>query len=122
MDKGRISKEFRDMEKHGKDSPVNASLVGDDLTHWKGTLRGPVRVIPPTIQPAPTMVRRRGHLTSVTLLDLPFVGARFQEGTPYEGGTFVVDIVLPDDYPFAPPKVRTRHSPALSWSIAAQFI
>ena len=42
MDKGRVSKEFRDMEKHGDDSPVNASLVGDDLTHWKGTLRGPV--------------------------------------------------------------------------------
>jgi len=57
------------MEKHGKDSPVNASLVGDDLTHWKGSLSGP-------------------------------------EGTPYEGGTFVVDIVLPDDYPFAPPKMR----------------
>jgi ubiquitin-conjugating enzyme (huntingtin interacting protein 2) len=50
MDKGRISKEFRDMEKHGKDSPVNASLVGDDLTHWKGSLRGPVRTVLPTIQ------------------------------------------------------------------------
>ena len=52
MDKGRISKEFRDMEKHGKDSPVNASLVGDDLTHWKGSLRGPVRAVPPMIQRA----------------------------------------------------------------------
>ena len=56
MDKGRISKEFRDMEKHGKDSPVNASLVGDDLTHWKGTLRGPVRTALSVIQRARTIV------------------------------------------------------------------
>ena len=53
MDKGRISKEFRDMEKHGKDSPVNASLVGDDLTHWKGSLRGPVRAPVPRGRRAP---------------------------------------------------------------------
>uniref|UniRef100_A0A7S4C2K5 E2 ubiquitin-conjugating enzyme n=1 Tax=Chrysotila carterae TaxID=13221 RepID=A0A7S4C2K5_CHRCT len=27
-------------------------------------------------------------------------------GTPYEGGTFAIDIVLPSDYPFVPPKMR----------------
>ncbi|GAB2289360.1 Ubiquitin-conjugating enzyme E2 27 [Dionaea muscipula] len=26
--------------------------------------------------------------------------------TPYEGGTFVIDIVLPDHYPYEPPKMR----------------
>ncbi|KAA8909304.1 ubiquitin-conjugating enzyme/RWD-like protein [Sphaerosporella brunnea] len=26
--------------------------------------------------------------------------------TPYAGGTYVVDIVLPDNYPFVPPKMR----------------
>lgn len=28
------------------------------------------------------------------------------EDTPYEGGTFYVDIVVPPDYPFVPPKMR----------------
>lgn len=27
-------------------------------------------------------------------------------GTCYEGGTFVVDIVIPDQYPFQPPKMK----------------
>ncbi|KAL2465504.1 Ubiquitin-conjugating enzyme E2 27 [Abeliophyllum distichum] len=27
-------------------------------------------------------------------------------GTPYEGGTFKIDITLPDGYPFEPPKMR----------------
>ena len=81
------------MAKHGKESPVNATLVGDDLAHWKGTLCGPVRKLttnPPSRRPAVT-----GRAAS-------------QEGSPYEGGTFIVDIVLPDDYPFAPPKVSQQ--------------
>jgi len=28
------------------------------------------------------------------------------EDTPYEGGIFVVDIQIPDNYPFVPPKMR----------------
>eukprot|EP00160_Parvularia_atlantis_P014348 Unigene3520_Nuclearia_a/m.10749 Unigene3520_Nuclearia_a/g.10749 ORF Unigene3520_Nuclearia_a/g.10749 Unigene3520_Nuclearia_a/m.10749 type:complete len:192 (+) Unigene3520_Nuclearia_a:2-577(+) len=29
-------------------------------------------------------------------------------GTPYEGGTFIVDIELTNQYPFAPPKMKFR--------------
>jgi len=28
------------------------------------------------------------------------------DGSPYEGGTFVVDILIPKNYPFEPPKMR----------------
>ncbi|OQR94789.1 ubiquitin-conjugating enzyme E2 [Thraustotheca clavata] len=31
---------------------------------------------------------------------------RGPEGTPYEGGTFVLEINIPKSYPFEPPKVR----------------
>ena len=26
--------------------------------------------------------------------------------TPYEGGKFLVDIIIPPDYPFKPPKMK----------------
>ncbi|KAI8348591.1 ubiquitin-conjugating enzyme/RWD-like protein [Mortierella sp. GBAus27b] len=40
--------------------------------------------------------------------DIMHLKGRFPgpQGTPYEGGMFEVDIVLPDNYPFQPPKVK----------------
>ncbi|OIR58240.1 MAG: ubiquitin-conjugating enzyme E2 [Amphiamblys sp. WSBS2006] len=28
------------------------------------------------------------------------------KGTPFEGGSFKIDIIIPDDYPFSPPAVK----------------
>ena len=30
--------------------------------------------------------------------------------TPYDGATFILDIVIPDTYPFNPPKVSPIHT------------
>ena len=34
--------------------------------------------------------------------------------TPYEGGTYTLEIKIPDSYPFNPPKVRPKYLRALS--------
>lgn len=66
----RIAKELAECQGEDlKAGGIAASLVGDDMRHWKGRIAGP-------------------------------------HGTPYEGGTFYVDIRLPDDYPFVPPKMK----------------
>jgi ubiquitin-protein ligase len=57
-------------------------MVGDNIRHWKGTVFGPVSIV----------------------LSLNCVA---QKDTCYEGGTFIVDIEIPQDYPFKPPKVST---------------
>ncbi|EEQ99887.1 ubiquitin-conjugating enzyme E2-25 kDa, putative [Perkinsus marinus ATCC 50983] len=65
----RLNKELDDIRSQSEESSINADIVGDDLTHWKGHLDGP---------PA----------------------------TPYEGGHFVIDITIPADYPYTPPKMK----------------
>ena len=62
----RLGKELMEMHKKPPNN-CSASLVGDDLYHWRSILIGP-------------------------------------EGTPYEGGTFELDIHFPSNYPFKPPK------------------
>jgi len=65
----RIKKELKDFQKKKNDGAgVEAEVVGKDMQHWVGRLKGP-------------------------------------EDTPYAGGIFTVDIKIPDQYPFAPPKV-----------------
>ena len=68
----RITKEFEDFQKLQADPTnygVTAELVGNDITHWKGVVKGP-------------------------------------EDTAYDGGTFIVDINIPPDYPYKPPKMK----------------
>ena len=58
--------------------------MGDDIRHWKGKIFGPV--------------------SSKTKKQ--FINQIFQSDTPYEGGIFYVDIQIPQDYPFKPPKMK----------------
>lgn len=55
-------------------------MVGDNMRKWKGKIFGPVSSDSPSL-------------------------FCLQKDTPYEGGTFYVDIDIPSDYPFKPPKV-----------------
>merc|ERR1719161_3441227 len=64
-----LEKELQDIRSLSGESSVTAEAVGDDLTHWKGHLRGP-------------------------------------EATPYQGGMFDIDIEIPVDYPYNPPKMK----------------
>lgn len=65
----RLEKELQDIRALAKDSSVSADAVENNLTHWKGHLKGP-------------------------------------EGTPYVGGSYYIDIQIPADYPYNPPKMK----------------
>ena len=66
---GRITKEYQDLQKNQKENTVQVKMVGNDMRHWKGRIKGPI-------------------------------------DTCYAGGIFDVDIVIPPDYPFKPPKMK----------------
>mmetsp|Transcript_40707 Transcript_40707/g.36143 ORF Transcript_40707/g.36143 Transcript_40707/m.36143 type:complete len:112 (+) Transcript_40707:47-382(+) len=67
--KGRILKELQDFQKNAETSNITVSLVGNDISHWKGLIPGP-------------------------------------NDTVYAKGMFQVDISLPSDYPYKPPKMK----------------
>eukprot|EP00961_Rhodomonas_salina_P275219 3718173-Rhodomonas_salina.1 len=68
MDLKRVNKEALELSKDEDKCGVSARTVGEDMSHWKGTIHGP-------------------------------------SGTPYDGGTFIIDIKLTPSYPFEPPKM-----------------
>lgn len=65
----RLRKELLEISRDSSVSGVSAAPVGEDMSHFAGSIKGPA-------------------------------------GTPYEGGVFAVDIVIPKDYPFVPPKMK----------------
>lgn len=77
--------------------------MGDDIRHWKGKIFGPVSkwlLATPVIRPWKDKTRFSFNQNyDLTLL-------RVQKDTCYEGGIFQVDIVIPQEYPFKPPKMK----------------
>jgi len=71
MESRRLQKEYEEIRKLGPSNSygITADIVGGDMTHWKGVIKGP-------------------------------------EGSVYDSGTFVIDIIIPHDYPYKPPKMR----------------
>ena len=67
--RNRIMKEYKDLKSDAKHNAVEVKMVGDDIHHWKGRIKGPI-------------------------------------DTCYQGGVFEIDIVIPSDYPFKPPKMK----------------
>ncbi|KAL3317362.1 ubiquitin-conjugating enzyme E2 K, partial [Cichlidogyrus casuarinus] len=67
----RIEKELHTFLKSSEqdDDQIQIKVVNDDLTHLKGTIKGPPE-------------------------------------TPYAGATYELEIIIPDTYPFQPPKVK----------------
>mmetsp|Transcript_53712 Transcript_53712/g.127705 ORF Transcript_53712/g.127705 Transcript_53712/m.127705 type:complete len:193 (+) Transcript_53712:227-805(+) len=68
MDLKRVKKEALELQEDKDGCGVSAVVVGDNMSHWKGTIHGP-------------------------------------KETPYDGGTFIIDIKLTPSYPFEPPKM-----------------
>ena len=78
---------------------VEAKVLGDDIRHWKGKIFGPVSILIKIIcLPLNQIILMNHFLTCYFSI--------MQSDTPYEGGIFIVDIQIPPDYPFKPPKMK----------------
>lgn len=78
---------------------VEAKVLGDDIRHWKGKIFGPVsNLISIYCLPINQIILMDNFLTCYFSI--------MQSDTPYEGGIFIVDIQIPPDYPFKPPKMK----------------
>ncbi|KAJ3035733.1 hypothetical protein HDV00_003445 [Rhizophlyctis rosea] len=85
----RVEREIRQCQSD-KDALVNVELVNDSLFHLKGFLVGP--------EGTPY----EGKLGQVQAVQVMYrVGLLI-----HAGGQFIIDIQLPDEYPFRPPKMK----------------
>ena len=53
------------------------------------------------------MLRSKGPQSSSQMIKILFpLSYRGPEGTPFEGGVFVTELIFPTDYPLSPPKMK----------------
>lgn len=74
-----LQREFKDLEKCLPSDITLQPVCESDIHYWKGTLKGPV------------------YLFAYSFNE--------KAGTPYEGGTFSVEMRIPQKYPFCPPQI-----------------
>lgn len=102
----RLAKELQEMEK--KPLPwASAGPVGDNLYKWKATIEGPVRSLPSLHNQA--LFINHLYICIFTLRHSWISRAPFhtiQEKTPYEKGSFALELEMPPEYPFKAPKVK----------------
>lgn len=65
--------------------------------------------------PAPGIAAWPRDESCMTLLDARIAGP---PGSPYEGGSFRLEVGVPDRYPFEPPKVKTGVVGRSRWIVA----
>lgn len=75
--KNRIAKEYEDLKKSEKENQIIVEMIDNDIRHWKGKIKGPVNIF-----------------------------LNKQIDTCYESGIFVIDIIITEEYPFKPPKMK----------------
>lgn len=68
---------------------ATCALVNDNMYLWRCTVQGPVR-LSSSLFPCPICALTGG----------------VQENSPYEKGIFTIELEIPTEYPFKPPKVR----------------
>ncbi len=81
---------------------VSAELVDDNFTHWKGQMQRMQRRAQCMICGVMLILVSSAFFS----LSSPAGTVLGPSGTPYEGGVFLVDILIPVNYPFEPPKMR----------------
>ena len=125
MDTNRVSKELREIASDGA-SGVSVELVGDSLAHMRGTITGAshnrdvdvffsvffrvwcneIQNIIIIVVVACRLDRNTNSRQNAVVLSLFFFFATGPSETPYQGGTFLVDIHITNAYPFEPPKMK----------------